>query len=126
MHQASRPSRPRRAVRSSAWHAGTTSRRCWTRFNSPPAPDRHPRRQVSTPFLRCAEVLPLYFARRRSVPMGIEVFANHAHLFPAALRPEGTVDRLLKLLDACAIDRAVCFAPFPHELQTAELEPNQW
>jgi len=56
----------------------------------------------------------------------MEVFANHAHVFPAGFRKEGTVDRLLKMLDACGIDRAVCFAPFPHELAAAGIEPNQW
>ena len=52
----------------------------------------------------------------------MKIFANHAHVFPASLRPEGTIDRLLTLLDACGIEKAVCFAPFPHELETH----NQW
>ena len=46
----------------------------------------------------------------------MKIFANHAHVFPPELRPEGTVDRLLSMLDACGIEKAVCFAPFPHEL----------
>lgn len=44
--------------------------------------------------------------------MSYEIFANHAHVFPDYLRPEGTVDKLLELMDECEIDRAVCFAPF--------------
>jgi predicted TIM-barrel fold metal-dependent hydrolase len=52
----------------------------------------------------------------------MKIFANHAHVFPPELRPEGTVDRLLSMLDACGIEKAVCFAPFPHELT----EHNQW
>jgi len=48
----------------------------------------------------------------------VKIFANHAHVFPASLRPEGTIDRLLTMLDACGIEQAVCFAPFPHELET--------
>lgn len=58
--------------------------------------------------------------------MGTEVFANHAHVFPPGYRKEGTVDRLLTMLDACGIDRAVCFAPFPHEVAPAGIEPNAW
>ena len=45
--------------------------------------------------------------------MSIRVLANHAHVYPDALNPTGTIDRLLRLLDECAIDGAVCFAPFP-------------
>jgi len=41
-----------------------------------------------------------------------DIFANHAHVFPGELKPEGTVDKLLQLMDACGIARAVCFAPF--------------
>src|SRR5689334_17527631 len=52
----------------------------------------------------------------------MEIFANHAHVSPASLRPEGTIDRLLAMLDSCGIANAVCFAPFPHELENQ----NAW
>ena len=48
----------------------------------------------------------------------MKIFANHAHVSPESLRPQGTIDRLLAMLDACGIEQAVCFAPFPHELET--------
>ena len=57
--------------------------------------------------------------------MAIQVFANHAHVFPASVNPDGTIDPLLKLLDACGIAEAVCFAPFPHQCADA-CEPNGW
>ena len=52
------------------------------------------------------------------------VLAHHAHVFPESLNPNGTVPRLLRLLDACGIDKAVCFAPFSHQLCTQD--PVQW
>ncbi|MCC7349672.1 MAG: amidohydrolase [Phycisphaerales bacterium] len=54
------------------------------------------------------------------------VFAHHAHVGPAEVLPEGTIDRLLRLLESCGIDRAVCFAPFPHQWGQREGNPNQW
>ena len=55
------------------------------------------------------------------------VFANHAHVFPESVNPEGTIDRLLQLLDACEIESAVCFAPFASQLGSQpDLEPNPW
>lgn len=53
------------------------------------------------------------------------LFANHAHVFPPAVRPDGTIDRLLRLLDACEIDQAVCFAPFPKQVD-AGFDRNGW
>jgi predicted TIM-barrel fold metal-dependent hydrolase len=47
--------------------------------------------------------------------MSISILANHAHVFPAAINPDATIDRLLRLLDACGIDQAVCFAPFAQQ-----------
>src|SRR5688500_7732083 len=44
--------------------------------------------------------------------MSISILANHAHVFPEAVNPNATIDRLLRLLDACGIDQAACFAPF--------------
>ena len=55
--------------------------------------------------------------------MAIQILANHAHVFPASFNPAGTIDRLLKLLDDCGIEEAVCFAPFPQQLETAESNP---
>jgi predicted TIM-barrel fold metal-dependent hydrolase len=52
----------------------------------------------------------------------MKIFANHAHVFPASLRPQGTIDGLLTMLDGCGIEKAVCFAPFPHELK----DHNAW
>jgi predicted TIM-barrel fold metal-dependent hydrolase len=54
------------------------------------------------------------------------VFAHHAHVGPEWLMPRGTIDRLLQLLDACGIGRAVCFAPFPHQWGEHEGNPNRW
>jgi predicted TIM-barrel fold metal-dependent hydrolase len=52
------------------------------------------------------------------------VLAHHAHVFPESVNASGTVERLLRLLDACDIDAAVCFAPFPHQMRDAD--PVQW
>jgi predicted TIM-barrel fold metal-dependent hydrolase len=56
------------------------------------------------------------------------LFANHAHVFPAEIKPNGTIDRLLRLLDACGIEQAVCFAPFAYQVQRAStpVDPNPW
>ena len=57
----------------------------------------------------------------------MEIFANHAHLFPEDVREEGGVDSLLRLLDECGIARAVCFAPFRSQVADAGYhEPNEW
>ena len=58
--------------------------------------------------------------------MSFAVLANHAHVFPASLNPDGTIDRLLRLLDACGIEPAVCFAPFPHQCDGKGVDPNPW
>ncbi|MDR2687034.1 MAG: amidohydrolase family protein [Oscillospiraceae bacterium] len=55
-----------------------------------------------------------------------DIFANHAHVFPGELKPEGTVDRLLQLMDACGIARAVCFAPFAERHAPAESGARNW
>ena len=52
------------------------------------------------------------------------VLAHHAHVFPESVNPGGSVDRLLRLLDACDIGGAVCFAPFPHQMPGTD--PVQW
>ena len=56
----------------------------------------------------------------------MDIFANHAHVFPQELRPEGTVDKLLRLMDACGIARAVCFAPFPGEQDPVDFGARNW
>jgi len=56
--------------------------------------------------------------------MVYEIFANHAHIFMPEVREDGTVDALLRLMDACGIDRCVGFAPFPSQAQGQNA--NQW
>ena len=61
--------------------------------------------------------------------MSSRILANHAHVFPPSVNPNGTIDRLLKLLDNIGIDQAVCFAPFPHQLDQAgftQAQANDW
>jgi hypothetical protein len=58
--------------------------------------------------------------------MGYSVLANHAHVFPSTLNPNGTIERLLQMFDACGIDQGVCFAPFPHQCDGKDIEPNAW
>jgi len=55
--------------------------------------------------------------------VSISILANHAHVFPASLNSDATVDRLLKLMDACGIDEAVCFAPFAEQMEEGR---NEW
>ncbi len=54
------------------------------------------------------------------------IFANHAHVFPKSLRPDGSLEELQRLMETCQIDRAVAFAPFADQVQELRLEPNQW
>lgn len=56
----------------------------------------------------------------------MRVLANHAHVFPASMNADGTIDRLLRLMDECGIDEQVCFAPFPHQSDKAGIDPNAW
>jgi len=57
----------------------------------------------------------------------MEIFANHAHAFPAEVRPEGSIESLVRLMDACGIARAVCFAPFRRQVAEAGYDkPNEW
>jgi len=55
-----------------------------------------------------------------------DIFANHAHVFPHALKPEGSVDKLLQLMDACGIARAVCFAPFAERHDPSAIGARNW
>ena len=58
------------------------------------------------------------------------IFANHAHLYPKELRERGALPYLLEMLDACGIDKAVAFAPFPLRFRESALfcdvNPNEW
>jgi predicted TIM-barrel fold metal-dependent hydrolase len=54
------------------------------------------------------------------------VLAHHAHVFPEPVNANGTADRLLRLMDECGIDQAVCFAPFAHQVQGTGLDPVAW
>lgn len=58
--------------------------------------------------------------------MSLRVLANHAHVFPESINPNGTLARLLQMMDACGIEQAVCFAPFPHQAQGRQIDPNTW
>jgi predicted TIM-barrel fold metal-dependent hydrolase len=58
--------------------------------------------------------------------MSLRVMANHAHVFPPSINPAGTIDRLLTLMDACDIEQAVGFAPFPVACDGKDVEPNAW
>ena len=54
------------------------------------------------------------------------LLAHHAHVFPESIDPDGTIDRLLPMLDTCGIDQAVCFAPFAHQCDGRGIDPNPW
>jgi predicted TIM-barrel fold metal-dependent hydrolase len=55
------------------------------------------------------------------------IFANHAHLMPAGIRPDAGVDDLLRLMEACEIERAVCFAPFAGQAAGVGItDPQRW
>lgn len=55
----------------------------------------------------------------------MQIWANHAHVFPFSCKPNGTVDKLLRFLDECDIEKAVAFAPFSHAVPP-EIDPNMW
>src|SRR5436190_8758455 len=62
-------------------------------------------------------------------PPAQPIWAHHAHVFPADVRPHGSLDALLALMDACGIEKAVCFAPFASQLASsryAESGANHW
>jgi predicted TIM-barrel fold metal-dependent hydrolase len=56
--------------------------------------------------------------------MAIRVTANHAHVFPSSMKPEGTIERLLRLMDECGIEQTVCFPPFPHQCTPENTSPG--
>jgi len=54
------------------------------------------------------------------------IWAHHAHVFPESVRPAGTIDQLLRLMDACGIEKAVAFSPFAHQLRDDGAGRNRW
>ena len=54
------------------------------------------------------------------------IFAHHAHVFPDDVNPAGSIGRLLRLMESCGIERAVCFAPFANQVAQKQLDPNAW
>ncbi|HEX8521215.1 MAG TPA: amidohydrolase family protein [Tepidisphaeraceae bacterium] len=54
-----------------------------------------------------------------------DIFAHHCHVFPESVNSGGTIPRLLELLDACNIAKAVAFAPFAQQVG-GEMNPNRW
>lgn len=53
-----------------------------------------------------------------------KIYANHAHLFPENTKPGGGKSKLKELLDACEIEKAVCFAPFQYQMGMYDLTEN--
>lgn len=53
-----------------------------------------------------------------------KIFANHAHLFAKNTKPNADIDKLKELLDACEIEKAVCFAPFTDQLARYGITEN--
>jgi predicted TIM-barrel fold metal-dependent hydrolase len=58
--------------------------------------------------------------------MSIRILAHHAHVFPESVKADGTVQRLLKLMDECGIAEAVCFAPFASQVRELGIDQNSW
>lgn len=54
------------------------------------------------------------------------IFANHAHVFPKEVKEKGTVDNLMRFMDECGVDKAVCFAPFYNQLGSITDNQNIW
>lgn len=56
------------------------------------------------------------------------MFVNHVHLFPRELRPDGTLDAFLRVMEAAGFEGAVGFAPFSYQLEQASRtdNPNVW
>jgi predicted TIM-barrel fold metal-dependent hydrolase len=69
---------------------------------------------------------PVHPARTTAAHMANPILANHAHVFPADVNPDATIDRLLQLLDACGIAQAICFSPFATQVQGYPVPPNRW
>lgn len=57
----------------------------------------------------------------------MRIFANHAHIMPPEAWPGAGVEDLLRLMEACDIERVVCFAPFAAQAESADIaDPNRW
>jgi predicted TIM-barrel fold metal-dependent hydrolase len=53
------------------------------------------------------------------------IFANHAHVFPEDIKPNGTLDKLKELMEDCGIDKCVAFAPFSDRFEESGHNENQ-
>ena len=54
-----------------------------------------------------------------------KIYANHAHLFPKNTKPNADIDKLKELMDACHIEKAVCFAPFHNQMDMYDISRGQ-
>lgn len=54
-----------------------------------------------------------------------KIVANHAHVFPEAIRADGTVSALKAIMEDTGIDKCVCFAPF-YEYFDNGFDANGW
>ena len=53
--------------------------------------------------------------------MDYRIWANHAHVFPEASRPDGSIENLKILMDECGIEKAVCFTCFRDQYERSGL-----
>jgi uncharacterized protein len=56
----------------------------------------------------------------------MRISVNHAHVTPESINPNGTIQRLLALMDDCEIDEAIAFAPFPAQCDAVKIDANRW
>lgn len=56
----------------------------------------------------------------------MNITAHHAHVMPATVREDATLDALLRYMDACGISQCVAFAPFSYQFAQADFSPNRW
>jgi len=54
------------------------------------------------------------------------IYANHAHVFPKGLFPQGSIEDLMRTMDECHIDKVVTFAPFHNQVSELDINPNRW
>lgn len=57
--------------------------------------------------------------------MNYKICANHAHVFPEAVREDGTVNCLKRIMDSCQIEKSVTMAPFAEFIEDNS-NANQW
>lgn len=57
----------------------------------------------------------------------MKIIVNHAHVFQEEVRKEGSIQELKRVMEKCAVDKAVCFAPFSKHYQSNHGESaNRW